>query len=63
MLERIWELMEVCVNRTCLFNFKNLTGFRALFLHILNLRKFKRNKPLVQSVTNPSFKLSFYFNL
>ena len=31
MMERIWELKEVCVNRPCLLNFENFAGFSALF--------------------------------
>lgn len=29
-MERIWKLKEVCVNRPCLLNFQNVTGFSAL---------------------------------
>lgn len=31
MMERIWELKEVCVNSPCLLNFGDVAGFSALF--------------------------------
>lgn len=31
MMERIWELKEVCVNSPCLLNFDSIAGFSALF--------------------------------
>lgn len=31
MMERIWELKEVCVNSPCFLNFDSVAGFSALF--------------------------------
>ncbi len=31
MMERIWELKEIRVNRPCLLNFEYVAGFSALF--------------------------------
>lgn len=65
MMERIWELKEVCVNRSCLLNFENFAGFSALFSTRLKSEEVEKKKKhaLVQLLTNHGVILRPSLNL
>lgn len=66
MMERIWELKEVCVNRPCLLNFENVAGFSALFSTRSRIRWGKKKEikhASVQLLTNRGIKLRPSLNL
>lgn len=65
MMERIWELKEVCVNRPCLLNFENVAGFSAHFSTRPKSVEVKRGKKhaFAQLLTNRGIKLRPSLNL
>lgn len=66
MMERIWELKEVCVNRPCLLNFENVAGFIVRsFPHVPGYAGVKKEikHASVQLLTNRGIKLRPFLNL